>query len=223
MKVTIDGTLAKLRARQRRVIGLLIIALTLSTTSGARAVAVASEGRLRFRVGLAPGASESVLSGRLLIFMTQSDKPLEIITPQFFNPKSVWIAGVEISNLTSGKSVEIDPDAVTFPAPFSTAPEGDYQVMALLDVDHSLTYSGIGAGDWRSKVIALAKLKPMDSSVVDLTLTERLPDKPALADTESVKLVTFISPSLSAFWGRPIEMRAGVVLPPSYARDTAAR
>src|SRR5262245_18321279 len=224
MKVTIDGSLARLRARQRRVIGLLIIALTLSaTTSGSRASAAASEGRLRFRVGLAPGGNESVLSGRLLIFMTQSDKPLEIITPNFLNPKSVWIAGVEISNLAPGKTVEIDPDAVTFPAPFSTAPEGDYQVMALLDVDHSLTYSGIGPGDWRSKVVALAKLKPMDAAPVELTLTERLPDKPALADTESVKLVTFVSPSLSAFWGRPIEMRAGVVLPPSYARDTAAR
>jgi pimeloyl-ACP methyl ester carboxylesterase len=63
----------------------------------------------------------------------------------------------------------------------------------------------------------------MDAAPVELTLTERLPNKPALADTESVKLVTFVSPSLSAFWGRPIEMRAGVVLPPSYARNTAAR
>ena len=107
MKVIIDGSLAMLRARQRRVIGLLIIALALSATSGSRASAVAAEGRLRFRVGLAPGGSESVLSGRLLIFMTQSDKPLEIITTNFFNPKSVWIAGVEISNLASGKTVEI--------------------------------------------------------------------------------------------------------------------
>src|SRR4030095_16442298 len=107
MKVTIDGSLARLCARQRRVIGLLIIALTLSATSGSRASAVASEGHLRFRVTLAPGSSESVLSGRLLIFMTQSDKPLEIIRPDFFNPKSVWIAGVEISNLAPGKTVEI--------------------------------------------------------------------------------------------------------------------
>lgn len=211
------------RARRGRVVGLLIVAFAVGATGMIRASAVAAEGRLRFRVSLAQGAADTASSGRLLIFMTQADKPQEIIEPDFLNPRSVWIAALEVGNLAPGKAVEIDPDALAFPAPFSSAPEGDYQVMALLDVNHSLTYSGVGPGDWRSKVVAVSHLKPSDTAPVELTISERIADKPAPADTESIKLVTFTSPSLSAFWGRPIQMRAGVVLPPSYGRATAAR
>ena len=41
--------------------------------------------------------------------------------------------------------------------------------------------------------------------------------RPKPVDTETIKLVEFVSPMLSKFWGRPITMRAGVVLPPDYA------
>lgn len=196
---------------------LFIIALH---ASAAAAHTVAAE-RIRFRVNVAPGLEQQPLSGRLLIFMTQQTKPLEIIEQDFLDPKSVWITGVEVSNLEPGKPVEVDADALSFPAPFSTAPPGDYQLMALLDQNHSYTYNGTGPGDLLSAVTTVRSLNPAQAGTVELTLTKKVPDK-QLADTDSIKLVTFESPSLTAFWGRPVTMRAGVVLPPSYGKNLSA-
>jgi enterochelin esterase-like enzyme len=96
-------------------------------------------------------------------------------------------------------------------------------VMALLDRDHSYNYSGMEAGDFRSEVVKARSLKPASTASLELTLSKRVESHSQLADTESIKLVTFESPSLSAFWGRSINMRAGIVLPPSYARSQDSR
>src|SRR6185312_9660643 len=95
--------------------------------------------------------------------------------------------------------------------------------MALLDVDHSFPYSEMGPGDLRSVVVSVHGLKPAEAEPINLILTKRIEDEHPAADTESIKLVTFQSPALSAFWGRPILMRAAVVLPPGYSASSSAR
>ncbi|MEP6707799.1 MAG: alpha/beta hydrolase-fold protein [Pyrinomonadaceae bacterium] len=178
--------------------------------------------RIRFRVSINAALAPAPVSGRLLIFMTNQTKSLEMIEPDFLNPGSVFLTGVEVHNLEPGKPIEIDPDALAFPAPFSKAPAGDYQLMALLDVNHSYTYDGAGAGDIYSKVSVVPRLNPSSSPTIELTLTEVVPER-KVSDTDSVKLITFESPSLAAFWGRPMEMQAGVVLPPSYGKSASQR
>jgi enterochelin esterase-like enzyme len=66
-------------------------------------------------------------------------------------------------------------------------------------------------------------VKPGDSAPVKLVINKLTPPRPKLADTENIKLVEFESPMLSAFWGRSIVMRAGVVLPPDYLKDASKR
>jgi len=183
---------------------------------------ISASERIRFQIGIDNVLAPHPVSGRLLIFMTAQSKPLEIIEPDFLNPRRVWLAGVEVHNLTAGQTVEIDPDALAFPAPFSTAPAGDYQIMALLDLNHSYTYDGMGAGDLYSGVTNARGLDPASTPAISLKLVKQVPEQKFL-DTASIKLVTFESPSLTAFWGRPIVMRAGVVLPPSYAKSTTDR
>ncbi|MDQ2976746.1 MAG: esterase family protein [Acidobacteriota bacterium] len=181
--------------------------------------------RIRFQIGIDTALFQNAkqpVSGRLLIFMTNQATPLEMIEPDFLDPRSVWIAGMEVRNLIPGQPIDFDPDALAFPAPFSTAPSGDYQLMALLDTDHSYTYEGTGAGDLYSAVVIEPKLNPSSSGAIKLTLTKQVPER-KLANTASIKLVNFESPSLTAFWGRPIKMRAGVVLPPSYAKSRMQR
>ena len=178
--------------------------------------------RIRFRVSINAALAPEPASGRLLIFMTSQTKSLEMIEPDFLNPSSVFLTGVEVHNLEPGKPVEVDPDALAFPGPFSTAPAGDYQIMALLDVNHSYTYDGAGGGDLYSKVSLVPHLNPSSSPTIELTLTEVAPER-KVSDTASVKLITFESPSLTAFWGRPMEMQAGVVLPPRYGKSASQR
>ena len=59
-------------------------------------------------------------------------------------------------------------------------------------------------------------LDPAHAGAVELTLTERTLETPVSADAPN-ELLDFVSPALSAFWGRPIHMRGVVVLPPKYS------
>jgi len=178
---------------------------------------------LRFQVELGPGLTTTPVSGRLLIFMTKGSEAKELVKPSLFDIDKYWIAAQEIHNVSSGGMVEVNADTMVYPAAFSTAPAGDYLVMALLDVDHSFTYSDMGAGDLRSEPVSVRDLKPAESAPVKLTLSKLVTDEHPVAETDSIKLVTFQSPVLSAFWGRPITMRAAVVLPPSYASSGKTR
>jgi enterochelin esterase-like enzyme len=179
------------------------------------AMSTAAASPVHFKVTLDSSltVSESV-SGRLLIFMTKSEKTLEAISPDFADPNAVFISGTEVSNLTAGKSIEIDADTLAFPTKFSEAPAGEYQIMAILDRDHSYTYNGPGPGDIRSKIIKAA----MPSDGVELVLSQTAPERKVNIPANA-RLIEFESPMLSAFWGRPIKMLASMILPPSYDKS----
>src|SRR5437763_1939573 len=113
--------------RQKLSVTSIIFALAACAFLSAQACAAE---HLKFKVGINGGLASGPVSGRLLIFMTSADKALEMIEPDFLNPRSVFLTGVEIHNLEQGKTVEVDPDALAFPAPFSSAPGGNYQLMA---------------------------------------------------------------------------------------------
>jgi S-formylglutathione hydrolase FrmB len=198
----------------RTVSFLLVLAFT--------AVALAPSGvsaekqKLRFTVTLSSSLSSKPVSGRLIIFMTKSSDPVQVITPSLLDLEKTWVVAKEVHNLTAGESIEINPDDIASPAPLSTAQPGDYQVMALLDLNHSYSYSAMGEGDLRSEVSLARGLTPGSSDPIQLTLSKRVEDEHPIADSETTKLVTFQSPALSAFWGKPVVMSAGVLLPPGY-------
>jgi S-formylglutathione hydrolase FrmB len=88
--------------------------------------------------------------------------------------------------------------------------------MALLDVKHHYAYNQDSTGDPRSKVVSLKQFDPAHGGLVELTLTERSAEEAIKVDAPNEAL-DFVSPSLSAFWGRPIHMRGAIALPPNYA------
>ena len=199
------------------------LTLVLLSLAVAHSRAFASTGPIRFTVDVSPELSSKSVGGRLLIFMTKSSEPMDMVQPSFFDFDKVWVAAREVSNLSAGSSIDLNPDLLAYPNVFSAAPGGDYQIMALLDVDHTFPYSVIGPGDLRSVVVGVRGLKPADTEPIKLSLTKKIEDEHPANDTDSIKLVTFDSPSLSAYWGRPIQMRAAILLPPSYATSAKAR
>jgi enterochelin esterase-like enzyme len=147
---------------------------------------------------------------------------MPVIEPSFADLKSVWMCAVEVTNIAPGQTIEVDPDTLAFPKRFSEAPTGSYQFMALLDLNHSYAYSGMGAGDLYSPVVRLVGLHPDQPKAVSFILSHRSPEM-RLRETASRKKVNFKSELLTAFAGHPIEMRAGVILPPSYGKSTSRR
>jgi len=136
-----------------------------------------------------------------------------------FGPGSTWIAAMEVESLAAGGTFRFDPEQRAYPKGFSQAQPGDYQFMALLDPDHSYARANQDEGDLYSEVVAVAGLNPADAGTVKLVLSRRTEARRKYEDTETIKTAEFVSPSLSAFWGRPVVMRAGLVLPASFAGD----
>jgi enterochelin esterase-like enzyme len=135
-----------------------------------------------------------------------------------FTPGAARVAAVEVLHVAPGQTIDFDPDLLAYPVPLSQAPAGTYHFMALLDTDHSYARNGMGPDDLYGPVVTVTELNPADAKPVELVLNQRVAPRRPPQDTENVKLVEFRSALLSEFWGRPITMRAGVVLPPSYAK-----
>lgn len=197
--------------RKFNIVFFLVFALFLTNAILAQSI--------RFKVNADAAIAQKPLSGRLLIFMTNNPKPLESIEPDFMNPEAVYITGMEVSNLDANKIIEVNPDLLAFPRKFSEAPAGEYQIMALLDQNHSYTYDGAGAGDLYSSVV---KAKMPNAETI-LTLSKQVPERKMPQLSENVKIIEFESPMLTAFWGRPIKIEASVVLPPSYSKETSQK
>ena len=175
---------------------------------------------IHFRITLAPELGNVRQSGRLLIFLSSSTKPEKELRPGFgADAHSVWITAREVTGLQPGNSVDVYGNEISYPAPLAQAPAGDYQAMALLDVSHHFVYAKNSTGDPRSAVVLLKQLDPAHSGAVELTLTERTEETPIKVEPPN-EMLDFVSPALSAFWGRPIHMRSVIVFPPHYKTST---
>jgi S-formylglutathione hydrolase FrmB len=207
----------------RTKLRLYVLALCLAFTIHLAAQAPAPAQRLHFRVTVSKDVATKPVSGRLLVMMSSKPVQGDFIRPGYGEEAhNVWIAAKEIHDVAPGTSVEFDPDDIAYPAPFSTAPAGDYKAMAYLDVNHHVAYKFRNPGDLVSKLIDARQLNPAASAPIELTITDKVPDRP-ITTIEGTELIDFVSPSLSAFWGRPIHMRGVVVLPPGYDTHKPAR
>lgn len=190
-----------------------------------------SSQHLFFRVSL-DSAIARPASGRLLIFLSRGTGAQEIeMSP--FHPTETYVAAGEVSYLTPGSSIEIDTDNVVFPKGFSTLPPGDYQAQAVLDIRHTYDYDGREAGDLISPVLSLKGWTPgrgnepalVINSVVPPAPPPKLPlsaeeEKAAAASTEAIDMQ---SSAMTKFFGRPINLRGWVILPPGYREHSVQR
>ncbi|WP_158885230.1 alpha/beta hydrolase-fold protein [Rhodanobacter sp. L36] len=201
-----------------------------------------------FHVQLGEPSAEPT-SGRLLLFATDAkvaeaaakedsqgkSSTVEEVDANPFRASDTSVAAREVTRWTPGQVVDIDADELAFPAGYSQLPPGDYDIQAVLDVDHTYNYTGRGAGDLVSAVV---KIHLPTTSIPTLTLNRMLPAsdpwamrastsdaarKAAPEARQHATLVNFTSPSLSAFWGRPIVMRGWVLTPPGYDAKSSAR
>ncbi|MEP6787051.1 MAG: alpha/beta hydrolase-fold protein [Acidobacteriota bacterium] len=201
-----------------KVFRLFVLSLFLAGLFQVAANAAATFGQTHFRVTIDASlvSADKPVSGRLLMFMKKDDgKPSDGFGVDFTDPNAVWVSGTELTDLHPSKPIVIDGDALSFPGAFSTAPLGQYEIFALLDRDHSYTYSEAGPGDIYSVVVKA----PMPAAEISIALSKVVPERKVDVPANA-RLIEFESPMLSAFWGRPIEMKASVILPPSYDKTT---
>ena len=201
----------------------------LAAATAALLLVAAAAAPVTIPVRLAPGVADHQ-SGRLLIFAKRVEpgaKPEESIDTSPFSPQSVAIAGREVEDLRTGGSIAVDGETGTFPTAFSALPAGTYRIQAVLDRNHDYNYGGRGEGDLVSDVVEVT----LPGAIPAIELKTEIPAFDIAAQVQNMpsprreqiaealaglKPVDFVSPALSAFWGRPIHMRGWVALPPGY-------
>ncbi len=177
---------------------------------------------------LAPPSDEPV-SGRLLIFLKAGSGDSEVNTSEI-HPTDTWVCAREVHNLASGTAIEVDADEIAFPRPFSSLPVGIYEAQAVLDVNHVFNYRGRVPQDWVSPVVMLAGWKPGAAEEPVLNLERRVVEDPEhaaafaklkeAATADVAQYEEWESPLLTGFWGRPVEIKAWVILPPGYGQSS---
>jgi hypothetical protein len=163
------------------------------------------------------------LHGRVIVFLKKvtDGKPLAMRGPleaAFVDPQSVEILGTEVASAPAGSAIEIPVDADAYPTPLRALAPGFYAARAELDVQHRYTYDGGQPGDPTSADAVRVRIAP--GAMTTIVVRARRPAAPAASSQAPPgpgRMETFVSPSLSAFFGRPIAMRAYVEPPRDYA------
>ena len=171
------------------------------------------------RVTLPASASHAV-SGRLLVMMRampQGDAPARLDVNEL-QPGDVRVAAQEVSDLSAGGAVDVDLQALAYPAEL---PAGRIALQAVLDVHHDYAYAGPHGGDLTSKV-SLAVGPDLPTLALSETIAEADPlamgadysseEKAEFAAARShVTPLAYPSQSLAKFWGRPMALRGWVL------------
>ncbi|HMP01155.1 MAG TPA: alpha/beta hydrolase-fold protein [Gemmatales bacterium] len=171
----------------------------------------------RFELTFTEKVSAEPFTGRVLVFLGRSGEPRR--GPNWFNPEPFF--ALDVKDWQPGTAIVLDHKAQGFPKPLDQLAEGSYRIQAVLDLDRGTHRVGTGPGNAHSAVVQ-AKLPPDDGAPIKLTIDQLIPER-AFNENERVKLCELVSPSLSAFHKKPMKLRAGVVLPPSFHEQPGQR
>jgi hypothetical protein len=177
---------------------------------------------LRFEITVARELISSPQNGRLFVVMSRngfSEPRLMTGEPGLEAPP---VLARDVNDFAPGATGVIDERAIAFPiADLAHLPAGDYFVQALFDSNIDL--SSINAPGNLYSAPQKIHLDPARGSSIKLELTQKVPPEALPADTDYVKYVRIQSDLLTRFHKRPIYLRAGVILPRDFDKDTARR
>ena len=164
----------------------------------------------KLAVSLPPGDGPA-LSGRLVVALGTGPRE-----PSFTDAESrtTVVVGRDVT-IKPGETVAVEGGIMAFPnaAAFETLPPGEYAVRAALLVNRDLWFPDAPG----NRLAPSAKLK-LGGEVATLVLSEAAQER-VPPDTATHKYLAINSPKLSAFHGRPMKVRLGVVLPAKFAEE----
>ena len=157
----------------------------------------------------------SPFTGRVYILLSAREPKQLPSGPNWFAPEPFF--AVDVKDWRPGETLAVGADALGFPAPLSKLKPGAYYVQAVMDFDCGGRSFAAAEGNGYSRPVR-ADLDPRAGGLVALTVDQVYHAKP-FPETDRVKLVDIESKLLTTFFGRPTRLRAGVVLPESFAKD----
>jgi hypothetical protein len=168
---------------------------------------------LVFHVTFDKSVSSAPFTGRVYVLLSRGAARELRSGVSWFNPEPVFAR--DVHDWKPGEILALDANSLGFPSPLAKLPRGTYSIQAVMDFDRGDIHFSTADGNGYSPTVR-QELDPAASGVVKLTINQIYKSRP-FKETERVKLVDVESKLLTAFYGRPTRMRAGVVLPKSFA------
>ncbi len=186
-------------------------------------------GALRFEVRLTAGAVPGDQGpppwpekGRLMVVLAPRGTREPRLTLGQTGMDAPPVLGRDVDGLANGAVATLDDRSALFPLDrLDQLRPGTYAVQAVLHRNLDLNHVS-APGDLYGPVRNV-KIDPAAGGVVSLELSRALPEETVSPDTELVKHIKIRSRLLSDFHGRPIDIRAGVILPHDFTRNPERR
>jgi S-formylglutathione hydrolase FrmB len=207
-------------SRHVRLIALLAVCATGLTLAAAFADPPTVPG-LRFEVTVAPGLLSKLTDGRLLVVLAKAARDDEYQEPRATigdaGRKALPLLGADVNGFAPGVIGTVDASSEIFPIEsLAKLPAGEYFAQAVFTWNADLRFP-----DAPGNLYSAPRKVMLDAAkreTIKLTLTKQEPPEQLPPDTEAIKYLKFESKLLSQFHGRPMFLRAGVVLPPDFAK-----
>jgi S-formylglutathione hydrolase FrmB len=185
----------------------------------AASVAAADSGPLAFHLRFEKKLSDKPFTGRVYVMLTKQETRELPSGVNYFKPEPIFAR--DVKEWKPGELLVIGADAVGFPHKLADLPRDTYSIHAVMDLDQGDRHFSTAPGN----VYCAPLRRELDSKTtgpIELVLGKSY-QAPAFTQSERVKLVDIESKLLSEFHKRPVRLRAGVVLPKSFAAEPEKR
>jgi hypothetical protein len=182
----------------------------------------------QFQITFSSSAHAGPITGRLILAIAKAGQPEPRL---LISPRGPALFGIDIDQLKPGQAAIIDDKALGHPTPLAELPPGDYFAQAIISVytqvhradgkspwlpmnDGTIEFFSNAVGNLYSDVVPV---HVGADGAIKINITHVVPPAEHPKDSEWIKHVTFQSPMLTKFWGRPIYIYAHVLIPKGYA------
>jgi hypothetical protein len=172
---------------------------------------------LEFHVTFDQAVVKTPFTGRVYVLLSRQPTTVLPRGPNWFKPEPFF--ALDVKTWRPEETCVVGAEALGFPLPLPKLAAGTYSVQAAMDFDRGGQSFSAADGNGYSKSIRL-DLDPATSGPVTLRI-DQVYQAPRFQETERIKLVDIESRLLSAFHGRVVRLRAGVILPKSHATHPA--
>jgi pimeloyl-ACP methyl ester carboxylesterase len=179
----------------------------------------AADAPLVFQLRFDKGVREQPFTGRVYVMLTRSETNQLPSGINYFKPEPVFAR--DVRDWKPGETITLDAGVLGFPYKLADLPRDTYSIHAVMDLDRGDRHFSTADGNIYSPPLR-RELDPKTTGPVELVLN-KVYKAPTFAESERVKLVDIESKLLSDFHNTPVRLRAGVVLPKSFATEPERR
>jgi pimeloyl-ACP methyl ester carboxylesterase len=158
-------------------------------------------------------------SGRVYVMLFKQEVKDLRSGPDWFQTDPFF--ALDVKSWQPDQPLILDGKALGFPVTVDKVPKGAYSIQAVMDFDRGERSFSTADSNGYSRAVR-RELDGAASGTVELRIDQVYKAKP-FPETDRVKLVDIESKLLTAFHGRSTHLRAGVVLPRSFATQPQRR